>query len=345
MSRRFRFRSGFTLIELLVVIAIIAILIALLLPAVQQAREAARRTQCRNNLKQLGLALHNYHSTYKVFPYSVSAHGSCERGSYVLPGGNRAKNHRGWVLLLPFIEQAPLYDQFDPRQAAGAYVRGSNVLEGSPTASGNALVVSQVLDAFLCPSDDQSPRIVTTAAHYQIDPSNSPNLQGAKTSYDFQAHRYSRWCANWGRIGSQSRSMFGIESSCRMRDVRDGSSNTVMLAETTLGVINGRAPTWGYSKWVGTGVDITWNPTGGWLSNPQGMNRGINFWPCCPWGTQWRYYRPGTLGNWGTVGSTHAGGAHVALADGSVRFVNDSTDLITLDRLGRMADGNPIGEY
>ena len=118
-------KRGFTLIELLVVIAIIAILIALLLPAVQQAREAARRTQCKNNLKQLGIALHNYHDVHRVFPPSrlnVGFHGG---PVYATPRPARYKNATGWTLLLPFIEQGNLYQQYDHNQAASwSYVYG-----------------------------------------------------------------------------------------------------------------------------------------------------------------------------------------------------------------------------
>jgi prepilin-type N-terminal cleavage/methylation domain-containing protein len=101
-----RQRSGFTLIELLVVIAIIAILIALLLPAVQQAREAARRRQCKNNLKQIGLALHNYHDSLLVFPFGGSV------GADIVNLSTTGNNGFGWrVFILPYIDQAPLYNQ------------------------------------------------------------------------------------------------------------------------------------------------------------------------------------------------------------------------------------------
>ncbi|NOX55774.1 MAG: DUF1559 domain-containing protein, partial [Planctomycetes bacterium] len=114
MSKRFRFRRGFTLIELLVVIAIIAILIALLLPAVQQAREAARRTQCRNNLKQIGLALHNYHDVYGVFPPALINSG--RQGDRNTNGP--VLNATAWIMLLPYVDQAPLYEQYNSNLAS-----------------------------------------------------------------------------------------------------------------------------------------------------------------------------------------------------------------------------------
>ncbi|MBT5017958.1 MAG: DUF1559 domain-containing protein, partial [Planctomicrobium sp.] len=134
MKRRSSLR-GFTLIELLVVIAIIAILIALLLPAVQQAREAARRTQCKNNLKQLGLALHNYHDTHGIFPNSMDSY---------FPGGvpsrSNPRNHSWMVMILPFIDQAPLYQSID----------FSSQLYGQ-TLAGGQLVTAQKMTPYRCP--------------------------------------------------------------------------------------------------------------------------------------------------------------------------------------------------
>ena len=137
---------GFTLIELLVVIAIIAILIALLLPAVQQAREAARRTQCRNNLKQIGLALHNYHDTFRLFPPGV------------IRDGQNNSEAWGWtVFILPFLEQANLYNQLDPdTYRLRDLLAGLNPTYPAPTA--NAAILQNPLSVFICPSDPNSGR-------------------------------------------------------------------------------------------------------------------------------------------------------------------------------------------
>jgi len=137
-------KRGFTLIELLVVIAIIAILIALLLPAVQQAREAARRSQCKNNMKQIGLALHNYHGTHRIFPsirmLDLKQYaGSCTAG-WQRPGGFSWR-----VMLLPFLDQGTIYNQ----------INWDDHLIGTSCGGTNSFAVADktVLPAFLCPSD------------------------------------------------------------------------------------------------------------------------------------------------------------------------------------------------
>jgi prepilin-type N-terminal cleavage/methylation domain-containing protein len=337
---------GFTLVELLVVIAIIGVLVALLLPAVQAAREAARRSQCSNQLKQLALALHNYHDTYNALPYGSSAKGSCESGS-ALPAPGTIKNHRGWVGVLPFIEQGPLYDRFDFNYASGAYDRVSRGLRGSPSASGNDAIVATLVPTFLCPSDPGNPRITTTSAAYQIEPGVSA-FQGAKTSYDFQAHLQTSSCARWSDISLATRYMFGIESHCRFRDVLDGLSNTVMLCETTLDVKDGITAAWGYSNWTGAGVDFSWRVGTGGCQAQLNLNPdwGINYWPCCSWSTPpCARLERGSVGHWGRPGSLHPGGLQVALADASVRFISENIAYVTRVRLARMADGETIGDF
>ncbi len=138
--RSLRRSAGFTLIELLVVIAIIAILVALLLPAVQQAREAARRSSCKNNLKQLGLAVHNYHDTYRVLPP-----GYVTQENSVDAGGNGPRSGWAWnAYILPFMEQGPLYDILQP---------GRTLASDAAATGASATAMKQPLESFRCPSD------------------------------------------------------------------------------------------------------------------------------------------------------------------------------------------------
>ena len=204
-------RKGFTLIELLVVIAIIAVLIALLLPAVQQAREAARRTQCKNNLKQLGLAMFNYHDTYNMFPMSALLNGG--------PGGQRQSCFVG---MLPYIDQAPL---FNLSQAGGtaASVNGTTNYVGNsfvPWDSNNRLNVTKI-PAFLCPSDGDS------TVQLPLQGTNYATNRG-DTIWDHTP----QWNGNGGR---GSRGMFvggqGASGTRAVRDVTDGLSNTIAMAE------------------------------------------------------------------------------------------------------------------
>lgn len=345
---KFLRKRGFTLIELLVVIAIIAILVALLLPAVQQAREAARRTQCKNNLHNLAIGIHNYHDTFSHFPMAVNADGSITGGSgagSVIDNNNPNHCqlwHRGWLGALPFIDQAPAYNALDLALPTGSYNRGGAPVacggaNADPFVNGNSAIVSQVISVFQCPSDPGRDHYTGNGAHYRISAAaRAGGHFGAITNYDFSVRRHSSWRRQWAEEGTTNRTtrrMFGVHSNSRIRDVRDGTTNTVMIAEGTRDVKNGIANTWGYSKWVGNGIDFA-------------ASEGINFWICCPWwGTPDTSTDAGRTRNWGAPGSAHTGGLQVALGDASVRFISENIDNGTRLNLAYIADGNPIGEF
>ena len=336
-KRRFG-RAGFTLIELLVVIAIIAILIALLLPAVQKVREAANRTRCANNLKQLGVALHKYESAYKQFPPGGRSYGWCNH----VPAQGYASddvilNLNGLVLLLPYIEQDNLYRQYNPRAASSSLNRclsGTSrnaPLAGDPIASGNGAMAATLVATFRCPSDNGDP-LLDDNDIYGIG--NNTGIRAQKTNYDF-AVQYWEWrCNAWKQTSLNIRRMFGENSTTRVGDVTDGLSNTIAMGETTLNCANGRTPAWAYRGWVQVGVDP--GPT----AQPSGINVWVSNW------TQPNPGRPpaqfGRVGSWSWPGSFHPGGCNFLFADGSVHFFSEGTPVARLNILAAMADGQVV---
>lgn len=302
-------RRGFTLIELLVVIAIIAILIALLLPAVQQAREAARRTQCKNNMKQLVLAMHNYHDTYNIFA-----------PGYIFAPPNFT-TRSAFTLMLPFIEQGNLYQSIDSSVP---------MFNGPPgydpvILARNVAAAAQVVPAFLCASSIGN---TTDDYLYPAGAFGNPfncTWRGGRTDYGgttgvrgvFGNLAYS---GNQGgdRHGSLRQAGVGGSPS-RMRDLTDGTSNTFMFGERTGGtklyfknkVATGLPP----------GLDVT---NGGgwadalafehWLQGSLYDGTGFGGGPCA--------MCTNIRGN--GFHSFHTGGCQFALSDGSVRFVSEN---------------------
>lgn len=316
MPRKIRRRraAAFTLIELLVVIAIVGVLIALLLPAVQGAREAARRAHCRNNLKQIGLALHSYHSVRKRFPPGGMDYGWCQ---YPENGGaEKIRNGNGLRLLLPYLEQQALYDRFDEYHADFDATEGNNnccaptssigTLLGDVEANSNLELSKISLSDFLCPSDTGELFLETDAA---------------KTNYDFSASRNIE-CAHWKRANSVEQRMFGENSTTRAANVTDGLSHTIAIAETLRDVYNGSAAAWSYRAWVMVGLDL-------------GQKR-INHWQAPP------EPRRSQLTSWGHAGSLHGDAIYVLMADGSAHYLSDSTDEVVLERLAAMSDDHIV---
>lgn len=324
-----RVRSGFTLIELLVVIAIIAILIALLLPAVQQAREAARRTQCKNNFKQIGLALHNYHDTHNVLPPAIIGSGRHSAEPVVL-------NTTGWVLLLPYMDQSPLYNQYNfslPSSISNPYTRP--LAGGVTTSTANQPVYSQNVTIFLCPSDPAGGQEVTSGANNPADFYERNRVR--RSNMLFATGDYTDYSASYANYrGNTAIGMFGNNGSARLGDVKDGLSNTIAVGESRqLGKTSSS-----YGPYWGAGVHTCCH---GYTPNAcYHINAPYNRPPCTAGGST---TAPALQYAWG-YGSEHTGGAHFLMGDGAVRFISDNSDFTNVFHpLNRVADGKTIGEF
>ncbi len=344
--------KGFTLIELLVVIAIIAILIALLLPAVQQAREAARRSQCKNNLKQLGLALHNYHDVHGTFPMGVSHHrAGCATdpgtGYYVTDWEKRYGSWSWQAMIMPMIEQGNTYNQL------GVSTQEANVALSNSTLR---TILQTQIPAFACPSDI-APKVNNWSLRVPRA-SNETTYAVASSSYVGSHHHNVLMCNNtsgtvsasnfMNKAGDQPFSgMFAHSSSVRMRDVLDGTSNTIMVGERAWQLMMpGAMPDAPRSanQYVASGA--TSSTTNGGMSSVLGTGFfAIN---------QIADGEPLIRNARQAFSSQHTGGAHFCLADGSVRFISENIQHrpatataidSTFEALIGRADGQVIGEF
>ncbi len=330
-------RSAFTLIELLVVIAIIAILVALLLPAVQQAREAARRAQCKNQLKQLTLALHNYESTHNCFPMS--------RITITNP-----PSVNSWsAMILPFIEQAPLYDAWD--------------FSKSWNHEPNLTLATNDIPVWLCPS---APTSSAPPADWRHDTARDPS--GSKYLFWPAIPNGGLGGSDYGTTNEVRRSFYegnglalpsGIlrgmpgamarDSITRIRDITDGLSNTMMVSETSgrpARIIGNKQqhPTEPYVKdgWGWADIDSVSRSING--SSPDGVNTNSTS-SSSPYATTVHGGCGVNCTNNSELFSWHAGGVQSSMADGSVRFISENISAAILAGLVTRAGGEVVGDF
>jgi prepilin-type N-terminal cleavage/methylation domain-containing protein/prepilin-type processing-associated H-X9-DG protein len=307
MSRPGRRIRGFTLIELLVVIAIIAILISLLLPAVQQAREAARRTQCRNNLKQIGLSIHNYESTYACFPPSA-----IERSSTFDSVAS------AFTVMLPFLEQAATFNKYN--------------FSSSYSSADNRAVLGQVIPTFLCPTM-QLPRPVPLAGCGEyLAPSSYLVCEGMAKNAPIGKGVFPLMMPSF--FATQNRHV-------RIADITDGTSNTIAVGESSYnyktliwstttscsaepglrGTLRGGYAAWG-AGWAGRSIGNTLKKLNDYtIASVTSVEQTHGF------------------------TSSHSGGVMFLLADGSARFVSENIDHPTLQASSTRADGEVLSEF
>lgn len=321
-------RPAFTLIELLVVIAIIAVLIALLLPAVQQAREAARRTECRNNLKQMGLALHNYHDSHRMFPKAGFAAGFSSAGQLTNATLLKTRIVSWGVAILPFLDQGVLYNQWN--------------MDRYCLQPENYAVSQTVLPVYLCPSAPKD---------------DTRRMQGDSTVFPGVKFGRSDYGANWGEraircfgepVGCQSQNYYGSNSSdsrgpftvvstslnnnVASHHVSDGLTQTIFLGESPEAL---------HGLWAGHK---------NFFDQSAPINARYATAANTPWASCQTTATSTTLGRIGCdfgqeFHSYHSSGSQFCLGDGSVRFISQNLDLKIFAALLSYKGGEVIGEF
>jgi prepilin-type N-terminal cleavage/methylation domain-containing protein len=338
-------RRAFTLIELLVVIAIIAILIALLLPAVQQAREAARRTQCKNNLKQIGLALHNYHDTYNTMP--IGGVGSVWGGWGM----------SWWMRILPNLEQSTVYSQINFSGVhPGWTCCGDAVGDANGAIMRQASVTTAICPSSPMPSKRDTGGGPTTVTQYH-------GIQGATDGNGFvnPANGLANCCGCCG--GEQATGKIAgtgalvVGRSIGLKDISDGTSNQMVVGEASNYIWDAPQASGGSKTVAVNGAhgimmgspNVTTVEAAGptaMFERPFNMTT-VRYSPNAPAinnNPNW----PGVGDNYGSnnpLSSAHTGGVQILLGDGSARFLSDNIDMLTLRRLCTRNDGQVLGEF
>ena len=335
MSLAPRRQRAFTLIELLVVIAIIAVLIALLLPAVQQAREAARRTQCKNHLKQLGLALHNYHDTHLILAPGMIWRNAGTSQSQPLGGspanvashvtnGNLGPN---WMfLILPYVDQTALYGSYD-----------ENFPMSQPAPHVHAAIRRALIPGFLCPSD---PANAAKLTRY-----NGP---WGRTNYGANVGRQragGNAYQQWTSMPGDRRGAIAMGNSARMSDFIDGTSNTVMVWEIRVGTVDtDPRGTWALGR-VGPSLVGGCDNVGDCFGINTKGNNGDDVADCTNSAAGGNGCWNGGDGQMGPK-SLHVGGCHALLGDGAVRFLSENMNAdVVMRGLNSSAGSEQLGEF
>jgi prepilin-type N-terminal cleavage/methylation domain-containing protein/prepilin-type processing-associated H-X9-DG protein len=354
-------RRAFTLIELLVVIAIIAVLIALLLPAVQAAREAARRIQCTNNMKQIGLGLHNYHSVHNVFAMG------CSSGQYNPPGTiwSVKQNLGPLALMLPFLEQTPVYNSINFNFGADEF---EPLASRSLTASIQATATNSSIKAFQCPSDP-----LAGAPDYQ-GTTNTTNYYASVGTTMYWSQLGTTFSNSVPSVNMPSTGLFTLQASYGLNSCTDGSSNTIAFGEAAVGSQTAQLG----QKLVGV-VNVTalvpfetLDASSSLAKTMAAIQACQNAWqtkvggtPDTQRGDNWSHgslaislfntivppnYANGSFSYCSSIGSGgradlsnsdswHPGGVNVTMADGSVRFIKNSINISTWMALGTRGNG------
>ena len=331
-------RSGFTLVELLVVIAIIGVLVSLLLPAVQAAREAARRSQCGNNLKQLGLALHNYADAHGRFPPYIIDDAQWAWNNNANYPNAKSLSTSGFTLMLPFLEQVGIYKAYNFNQPSGMCFNNNSSHAPWPSPVDytiNRPLVMTPLTVLTCPSDEvPAGSLVAYAGGNNITGQVGSEQYGAKSNYTFNKggvgdNPYDQilGAANSNVIGP-----FGMNGACKIGDIADGLSNTIAFTEVKQqnpGVFNqnnmGQGPMWGVTG--PSSLDCTMQP-----GPPENLATGVAqvyaYIMGVPNGplmdlatglpTTTVQHQQGNTNSW------HPGGAMYCYCDGSVKFVSQN---------------------